>query len=110
LKAWQSAPPGFRTDRGLISPGTVGASIWRAESSRFCFFACSLATDRGCNSAATAEKRVALLIGNAAYEDAPLANPGNDVAAMKDALHSAGFDAIEACTDLDRRAMSQAPA
>jgi len=57
---------------------------------------------------AYAGKKVALLIGNAAYKEAPLANPLNDVAAMKEVLRGAGFDTIEAHTDLDRRAMSQA--
>jgi Caspase domain/WD domain, G-beta repeat len=62
----------------------------------------------GLTATAHAGKKVALLMGNAAYRDAPLANPANDVAAMKAALQSAGFDVIEARTDLDRRAMTQA--
>jgi uncharacterized protein len=55
---------------------------------------------------ALADKRVALLIGNGAYVKAPhLDNPSNDVAALKTALTEAGFDIVEARTDLDRAGM-----
>lgn len=40
--------------------------------------------------------RVALVIGNAAYTRAPLANPGNDARAMAAALRQMGFDVVEA--------------
>lgn len=36
--------------------------------------------------------RLALLIGNAKYENSPLQNPGNDVALMKSALDRLGFE------------------
>ena len=42
------------------------------------------------------EKRYALLIGNAAYSSAPLANPVNDVRAMSHSLRSAGFEVVSA--------------
>ena len=42
------------------------------------------------------EKRFALIIGNAAYSSAPLANPVNDVRAMSRSLRSAGFDVVAA--------------
>ncbi|MBT9290210.1 caspase family protein [Prosthecodimorpha staleyi] len=54
---------------------------------------------------ASAERRVALLIGNAAYNQGPLRNPGRDVAAMKRALSSIGFELVSAHTDLGRDAM-----
>jgi hypothetical protein len=38
--------------------------------------------------------RVALVIGNAAYKDAPLANPVNDAADVSKALEAAGFTVI----------------
>jgi uncharacterized caspase-like protein len=41
---------------------------------------------------AQAPARVALLIGNAAYADAPLRNPLNDVRAVASSLKSLGFD------------------
>ena len=37
------------------------------------------------------EKRVALVIGNGAYKDAPLKNPPNDARAMAAALKELGF-------------------
>lgn len=40
------------------------------------------------------EKRVALVIGNAAYVDAPLKNPVNDARAMVETLRALGFDVI----------------
>ena len=39
-------------------------------------------------------KRIALVIGNAAYPDAPLKNPANDARAMADSLKSRGFEVI----------------
>ena len=54
--------------------------------------------------ASAAERRIALLIGNGGYADAVgrLRNPSNDVAAIRDALQSAGFAAadIEVRSDL----------
>lgn len=43
-------------------------------------------------SAAGAGKRVALVIGNAAYAVGPLRNPGNDAAAIGAALRNLGFE------------------
>jgi hypothetical protein len=58
---------------------------------------------------AWADRRVALLIGNAAYDSVPtLTNPVNDVESMKAALTGAGFDVVEARTNLSRQDMSQA--
>jgi uncharacterized caspase-like protein len=49
----------------------------------------------GCSSA-FAEKRVALVIGNSAYQKvAKLPNPANDAAAIAAMLKSAGFDSVE---------------
>ena len=51
---------------------------------------------------ALAERRVALVIGNAAYVEAPpLANPGNDAADMRAKLTDLGFE-IHGGRDLDR--------
>lgn len=50
---------------------------------------------------ALAEKRVALVIGNAAYENAArLGNPANDAAAITATLKEAGFDIVESRRDL----------
>jgi hypothetical protein len=45
---------------------------------------------------ALAEKRVALVMGNAAYQNVNrLANPANDAVAMADTLKGAGFDVVD---------------
>jgi hypothetical protein len=56
---------------------------------------------------APAEPRTALVIGNAAYEFAPLRNPGNDARAMSEALRSVGFEVTERM-DLDQKGMKLA--
>ena len=56
---------------------------------------------------ASAEKRVALVIGNGAYVNAPtLANPKNDAEDMAAALKGVGFTVILGI-DLDKRAMDR---
>jgi hypothetical protein len=58
-------------------------------------------------TAARAEKRVALVIGNAAYANtAPLSNPGNDIADIAAALRRLDFQVIEG-RDLDKRSMER---
>ncbi len=55
-------------------------------------------------SPAAAGKRVALVVGNAAYQHAPaLANPANDAADIAKVLTAAGFD-VTLGVDLNRRA------
>jgi len=59
------------------------------------------------SSQARAEKRIALVIGNGAYQNtAPLNNPGNDAADMSATLQRLGFDVIEG-RDLDKRSMER---
>ncbi len=56
---------------------------------------------------AYATKRVALVIGNAAYTNAAaLTNPKNDAEDMAAALKAVGFEVIFG-TDLDKRAMDR---
>ena len=50
----------------------------------------ALAQDRG-----PAERRVALVVGNAGYKTSPLLNPVNDSRAMAKALRGLGFEVIE---------------
>ena len=52
--------------------------------------------------AAAQQNRIALLIGNAAYADAPLKNPAKDARDMADVLQQLGFEVI-LTTDADRR-------
>jgi len=53
------------------------------------------------------EKRIALVIGNGGYKEAPLVNPLNDAKAMGTLLHSLGFEVI-AHENLAKRAMDDA--
>jgi uncharacterized caspase-like protein len=58
-------------------------------------------------TAARADKRVALVIGNSAYANTvPLTNPGNDVADIAAALRRLDFQVIEG-RDLDKRSMER---
>ncbi len=62
-----------------------------------------------CSKVALAEKRVALLIGNGAYSNAPpLPNPAHDAAAIADKLRAAGFDVVDSKIDLGVAAMRRA--
>jgi uncharacterized caspase-like protein len=48
---------------------------------------------------AAAEKRVALVIGNAAYQNVPpLRNPSNDATDIATKLRDLGFDVVEGST------------
>ena len=53
------------------------------------------------------EQRLALVIGNAAYKEAPLLNPVNDARAMAAALKQAGFTVL-LHTDVDHRGLLNA--
>lgn len=67
------------------------------ELRRFCLAAVLLVV---CQPA-FAEKRVALVLGNAAYQNvAPLPNPVNDGAVIADTLRQAGFDVVDSRHDL----------
>ncbi len=51
---------------------------------------------------AMADKRVALVIGNSAYQKVtPLTNPGNDSGVMAETLKNAGFDVVDLKRDLN---------
>ena len=57
--------------------------------------------------AAVAGERLALVIGNGAYANAPrLANPANDAADIAQSLRRIGFEIVEG-RDLDKRSMEQ---
>ena len=58
---------------------------------------------------AHAEKRVALVIGNSAYQKVgPLANPANDASAIAATFQSSGFDVVELKRDLNVSDMRRA--
>lgn len=54
-----------------------------------------------------ANERIALVIGNGAYQSAPLSNPVNDAQDMAAKLADLGF-AVSVFTDLDRKGMREA--
>src|SRR5258708_21838685 len=61
------------------------------------------------SQSAIAEKRVALTIGNSAYQNVSrLANPGNDSEAMSATFKNAGFDVVDLKRDLNANAMRRA--
>ena len=53
------------------------------------------------------QRRVALVIGNSRYQDAPLRNPSHDAEDIGNALRGLGF-VVKAKVDVDRRAMEEA--
>src|SRR3954453_11596092 len=53
------------------------------------------------------EKRIALVIGNAAYQTAPLQTPANDAGLIAQTLQAAGFD-VAGARDLDQDSMRRA--
>src|SRR5258708_10471488 len=58
---------------------------------------------------AHAEKRVALVLGNSAYKNAPpLPNPVNDGAMIAATLKNAGFDVVDSRSDLPALEMRRA--
>ncbi len=58
---------------------------------------------------ASAEKRVALIIGNSSYQNVTrLTNPANDAAVMTETLKDAGFDVVEFKRDLKVNDMRRA--
>ncbi|MBT9288316.1 caspase family protein [Prosthecodimorpha staleyi] len=59
-------------------------------------------------TAAMADRRIALLIGNAAYRSAPaLTNPHHDVELLRRTLADAGFDNVSVAKDLDLTAIKR---
>ncbi len=69
--------------------------------------ACLVALVAMAGGEALAGGRVALVIGNAAYASAPLANPVNDARAMASRLSALGFE-VSVLTDASRREMERA--
>jgi uncharacterized caspase-like protein len=60
---------------------------------------------------AAAERRIALIVGNGAYQNvAPLRNPPNDAQLMADTLKSAGFELVagKALINIDKAALERA--
>src|SRR5262245_48079579 len=58
-------------------------------------------------SAARAEKRIALVVGNASYQAGALETPANDAGLIAQTLQAAGFDVVGA-RDLDQDSLRRA--
>jgi uncharacterized caspase-like protein len=70
-------------------------------SLKLCRWALAAAAFLLVSGPALAEKRVALVLGNSAYQNvAPLTNPGNDSARIAATLKDAGFDVVDSRRDL----------
>src|SRR3954463_9639261 len=70
-------------------------------SQKLCRWALAAAALLLVSEPALAEKRVALVLGNSAYQNvAPLANPANDAAKIAATLKDAGFDVVDSRHDL----------
>ena len=70
---------------------------------QFTVFLIALTFGLGAQAAATPQ-RIALVIGNSAYENMPLANPVNDARLIAETLRELGFDVVEQI-DADQKAM-----
>ncbi len=61
----------------------------------------------GLGAAASADNRMALVIGNSAYKNSPLVNPANDATLMTGTLKTAGFK-VTKLIDADQKTMKRA--
>lgn len=94
-RGWSEATKGKGVSPTFL-PGRRGISL-----NRFLAAVMLLAVFTGC-SPAWAEKKVALVIGNSAYQHAnPLRNPANDAKAMAKLFGELGFD-VKLVLDADR--------
>ena len=96
-----------RSERLGASPGN-GILIRNAYNARESAYLAAIAVTALWASGAHAERRVALVIGNGAYKNAPrLPNPTNDAQDVAASLKRNGFDTIVGI-DLDRAGMDEA--
>ena len=75
-------------------------SIWRLLIACFALISLALASPLR----AEAEKRIAFVVGNAAYQAGPLDTPANDAGLVAQTLQAAGFD-VAGARDLDGEAL-----
>ena len=93
---------------GIFASAIRGCGVYCFRS--FILAGIGLVVTAGWQPSALAEVRVALVIGNGAYQNAPrLPNPTNDAVDVAASLRRAGFDTILA-TDLDKAGMEDATA
>jgi hypothetical protein len=87
VRAW--APVG---GAARSTPVTCSAAVWLALLAALCL---TLLPPPAQAQAPAAERRVALVVGNADYVRAPLVNPVNDAADLAAALRRLGFEVLE---------------
>lgn len=98
----------LRSRVGIFASAIRGCGVYCFRS--FILAGIGLVVTAGWQPSALAEVRVALVIGNGAYQNAPrLPNPTNDAVDVAASLRRAGFDTILA-TDLDKAGMEDATA
>ncbi|RVU39491.1 caspase family protein [Hwanghaeella grinnelliae] len=90
-----------RTIQGMIQWGLTAAAVLAV------FIFSVTIWSAGFGSARAADSKLALVIGNGGYQDAPLENPVNDAALIADNLKSLGFRVFRHI-DLDQRGMRRA--
>ncbi|MEK8050514.1 caspase family protein [Ideonella sp. DXS22W] len=95
--AWTAGPAAAQTGGSRPPAGTSTAAAPATDAQR------NLKVQPAA-PVAQAARRVALVIGNEAYRDAPLSNPVNDATEMARALQAAGFDVLLR-TNADQREM-----
>jgi len=74
---------------------------------RIAFCLAALALISSTSGMAATGRRVALVVGNGAYQDAPLSNPVNDAKDIAEALQKVGFE-VTLKTNADKRTMIEA--
>lgn len=98
---------------GGSAPAIVGRLVHAAAGAALAFQTAAafagllLAVQLALAGAALAETRIALVIGNSAYQKAPLANPRNDAQAIARSLGDVGFR-VRTLIDADQSAMRAA--
>jgi uncharacterized caspase-like protein len=87
----------LRQDAGNVTKGTIMRALGLFGSLKFWIAASLLLMAQP----ALAEKRVALVLGNSAYQNVPpLSNPVNDAALMAKTLKNAGFELVDSRQNL----------
>jgi len=90
----RAAPPTGIAERSVSASSTL--TVWLMLLAGLWLAVLSLqARAQAQAQAPVAERRVALVVGNAEYVRAPLVNPVNDAADLAAALRRLGFDVIE---------------
>lgn len=85
------------------------ASFWEARELRIRHILLTVLFSALMATSATADKRVALVIGNSAYQNVPkLANPANDATMIASTLKGSGFDSVILRDDVTKDAMRKA--